>query len=89
MPINSSNIISNIEKKYLPFSKSIYNNPNRHGYFQISIESIYPRIIIKDQTDPLFIQNAIDFGFVDQIFLSSYCREIINDTLRAQLCKLT
>ena len=31
----------------------------------------------------------MDFGFVDQIFLSSNCREIINDTLRAQLCKLT
>ena len=31
----------------------------------------------------------MDFGFVGQIFLSSNCREIINDTLRAQLCKLT
>ena len=31
----------------------------------------------------------MDFGFIDQIFLRSDCREIINDTLRAQLCKLT
>ena len=30
----------------------------------------------------------MDFGFVDQICLSFDCREIINDTLRAQLCKL-
>ena len=85
IPLNSSVIISDIEKKYLAFSEFIYNNPNGHGYFQISIESIYPRIIIKHQTDPLFIQNTMDFGFVDQIFLSSDCREIINDTL----CKQT
>ena len=89
IPINSFVITSNIEKKYLAFLEFIYNNPNGHGYFQISTKLIYPRIIIKDKTNPLFKQNAMNFGYVDQIFLSSDCKEIINDTLIAQLCKLT
>ena len=72
-PINFSIIISAIKKKYLAFSEFVYNNPNGHGYFQISTESIYLRIIIKDQTDSLFIQNAMNFGFIDQFFLSSNC----------------
>ena len=31
----------------------------------------------------------MDFGFVDQIYLSPNCEEILNDTLRIQLCKMT
>ena len=40
-------------------------------------------------TDPLFVQDAMDFGFVDRIYLSPNCEEILNDTLRTQLCKMT
>ena len=29
------------------------------------------------------------FGFVDRIYLSLNCEEILNDTLRTQLCKMT
>ena len=35
------------------------------------------------------IQNAMDLGFIDQIFLNSDCMEFLNDTLRTQLYKLT
>ena len=31
----------------------------------------------------------MDFGFVDRIYLSPNCEEILNDTLRTQLCKMT
>ena len=58
-------VLSDIERKYLTFSEFIYNNPNGPGYCQISIEYIYPRIIIIEKIDPLVIQNAMDFGFVD------------------------
>ena len=61
----SSFILSDMERKYLTFSKFIYNNPNGDGYYETSTESIYPRIIITKKTDPLFIQDAMDFGFVD------------------------
>ena len=30
----------------------------------------------------------MDFGFVDQIYLSPNCDEILNDTLRIQLCNM-
>ena len=72
----------------MTFSEFIYNNPNGDGYYQTSIESIYPRIIITKKIDPLFIQDAMDFGFVDLIYLSPNCEEILNDTLRTQLCKM-
>ena len=61
----SSFILSDMERKYLTFFKFIYNDPNGDGYYQTSAESIYPRIIITKKTDPLFIQDAMDFGFVD------------------------
>ena len=48
----------------LTFSDFIYNNPNGDGYYQTSTESIYPRIIITKKTDPLFIQDAMDFGML-------------------------
>ena len=87
--ITSSFILSEMERKYLTFSEFIYNNPNGDGYYQTSTESIYPRIIITKKTDPSFIQDAMDFGFVDRIYLSPNCEEILNDTLRTQLCKMT
>ena len=77
-----------MERKYLTFSEFIYNNPNGDGYYQTSTESIYPMIIIIKKTDPLVIQDAMDFGFVDRIYLSPNCEEILNDTLRTQLCKM-
>ena len=83
----SSFILSDMERKYLTFSEFIYNNPNGDGYYQTSTKSIYPRIIKK--IDPLFVQDAMDFGFVDRIYLSPNCEEILNDTLRTQLCKMT
>ena len=73
----------------MTFFEFIYNNPNGPSYYQTSIEFIYPRIIITEKIDLIFIQNAIDFHFVDRIFLSSDCMEILNDTLRTQLYKLT
>ena len=78
-----------MERKYLTFSEFIYNNPNGDGYYQTSTESIYPRIIITKKTDPLFVQDAMEFGLVDRIYLSPNCEEIINNTLRTQLCKMT
>ena len=87
--ITSSFILSEMERKYLAFSEFIYNNPNGDGYYQTSTESIYPRIIITKKTNPSFIQDAMDFGFVDRIYLSPNCEEILNDTLRTQLCKMT
>ena len=81
----SSFILSDMERKYLTFFEFIYNNPNGDGYYQTSTESIYPRIIITKKTDPLFIQDAMDFDFVDRIYLSLNCKEIFNDTLRTQL----
>ena len=84
----SSFILSDMERKYLTFSEFIYNKPNGDGYYQTSTESIYPRIIITKKTDPSFIQDAMDFGFVDRIYLSPNCEEIFNDTLRTQLCKM-
>ena len=85
----SSFILFDMERKYLTFSEFIYNNPNGDGYYQISTESIYPRIIITKKTNPLFIQDVMDFGFVDRIYLSPNCEEILNYTLRTQLCKMT
>ena len=76
------------EIKYLTFSELIYNNPNELGYCQTSTESIYPRIIIIEKIDPIFVQNAMDFGFVDRIYLSSDCMEILNDSLITQLYQL-
>ena len=73
----------------MTFSEFIYNNPNGHGYYQTFTKSIYPRIIITEKIDPIFVQNAMDFGYVDQIFMSYDCMEILNDTLRTQLYKLT
>ena len=73
------------EIKYLTFSEFIYNNPNGLGYCQTSTESIYPRIIIIEKIDPVFVQNAMNFDFVDQIYLSSDCMEILNDSLITQL----
>ena len=87
--ITSSFILSKRERKYLTFSEFIYNNPNGDGYYQTSTESIYSRIITTKKTDPSFIQDAMDFGFVDRIYLSPNCEEILNDTLRTQLCKMT
>ena len=84
----SSFILSDMERKYLTFSEFIYNNPNGDRYYQTSTESIYPRIIITKKIDPLFIQDAMDFDFVDRIYLSPNCEEILNDTLRTQLCKM-
>ena len=89
MSIISSITLSDMERKYLTFSEFIYNNLNGNGYYQISTESIYPKIIITKKTDPLFIQDSMDFGFVDQIYLSPNCDEILNDTLRIQLCNMT
>ena len=31
--------------------------------------------------NPLFVQDAMDFGFVDRMYLSTNCEEILNDTL--------
>ena len=73
----------------MTFSEFIYNNPNGPGYYQTSTESIYPRIIIVEKNDPIFVQNAMDFGFVDRIYLSSDCMKILNDTLITQLYQLT
>ena len=78
-----------MERKYLAFSEFIYNNPNGDGYYQTSTESIYPKLIITKKADPLFIQDVMDFGFVDRIYLNPNCEEILNDTLRTQLCKMT
>ena len=89
MFIISSITLSGMERKYLTFSEFIYNKPNGNGYYQTSTKSIYPRIIITKKTDPLFIQDAMDFGFVDRIYLSPNCDEIFNDTLRIQLCNMT
>ena len=85
----SSFILSNMERKYLTFSEFIYNNPSGNGYYQTSTESIYPRIIITKKTNPLFVQDAMDFGFVDRIYLSPNCDDILNDTLIIQLCNMT
>ena len=60
IPINPIVILSDMEKGYLAFSEFIYNNPNGKGYYQTSIESIYLRIMITDQADPILIQNEID-----------------------------
>ena len=87
--IISSITLSDMERKYLTFSEFIYNNPNGNGYYQTSIESIYPRIIITKKTDLLFVQDVMVFGFVDRIYLSPNCDEIPNDTLRIQLCNMT
>ena len=57
IPINRTVILSDMEKGYLAFSKFIYNNPNGKGYYQTSIESNYPRIMITDQADPIFIMQ--------------------------------
>ena len=56
---------------------------------QTSIESIYLRIMTTDQSNPIVIQNAIDYGFVDRIDLSKDYNEIPYDTLKFQLCNLT
>ena len=77
-----------MEIKYLTFSEFIYNNPNSNGYYQTSTKSIYLRIIITKKTDALFVQDAMDFGFVDRIYLSPNCDEILNDTLKIQLCSM-
>ena len=87
MFIISSITLPDMERKYLAFSEFIYN-PNGNGYYHISTESIYLRIIITNKTDPLFIQDAMDFDFVDRIYLSPNCNEILNDTLRIQLCNM-
>ena len=84
-----SHILSDIERKYLTFSKFIYNSPHGPGYYQTSTKSIYPRIIITEKIDHIVVQNAMDFGFVDRIFMSSDCMEFLNDTFRTQLYKLT
>ena len=78
-----------MEKGYLAFSDFIYNNPNIKRYYQTSIESIYPRIMITYQEDPILIKNAIDYGFVDRIYPGKDCNEIPYDTLKSQLCNLT
>ena len=85
----SSFILFDMGRKYLTFSEFIYNNPNGNGYYQTSTKSIYPRIIITKNTDLLFVQDAMDFGFVDRIYLSLNCDEILNDTLIIQLCNMT
>ena len=87
--INPTVILSDLEKRYLAFSDFIYNNPNGKCYYQTSIESIYPRIMITDQAYPILMQNAIDYGFVDRIYLSKDCNEIPYDNLKSQLCNLT
>ena len=74
-----------MERKYLTFSEFIYNNPNGDGYYQTSTESIYPRIIITKKKDPLFIQDAMDFGFVDRIYLSPNCEEIVTPQTRGSV----
>ena len=89
IPINPTVILSDMEKGYLTFSEFIYNNLNGTGYYQTSIESIYPRIMIADQAYPILIQNAIDYGFVGRIYLSKDCNEIPYDTLKSKLCNLT
>ena len=89
IPINPTVILSDMENGYLAFSKFIYNNPNGKGYYQTSTESFYLKIMITDQADPILIQNVIDYGFVDQIYLSKDCNEIPYDTLKSQLCNLT
>ena len=81
--------LSEMERKYLTFSEFIYNNPNGNGHYQTSTESIYQRIIITKKTDPLFVQGAMNFDFFDWIYLSPKCDEILNDTLRIQLCNMT
>ena len=85
----SSFIFSDIERNYLTFSEFINNNPNGPGYCQTSTESIYPKIIITEKIDHIFIQNAMDFSFIGQIYLSSDCMEILNDILITQLYQLT
>ena len=45
--------------------------------------------MITEKIDPIFIQNAMNFSFVDRIYLSYDCMEILNDTLRTQLYQLT
>ena len=70
---NMSITLSDMERKHLAFSEFIYNNPNGNGYYQTSTESIYPRIIITKTTDPLFIQDVMDFDFIDRIYLSPNC----------------
>ena len=52
-------------RKYLTFFEFIYNNQYGLGYCQTSTESIYLRIIITEKIDPIFVQKAMDFGFVD------------------------
>ena len=68
IPLNPSITLSDIEKRYLTFSKFIYNNPTGLGYCQISIGSIYPRIIITGQADPSFVQNIIDYSLLTKSF---------------------
>ena len=63
-------------------------NGNGYYHYQTSTEFIYPIIIITKKTYSLFIQDAMDFGFVDRIYLSPNCDEILNDTLRIQLCNM-
>ena len=82
-PINPTVILSDMKKGYLAFSDFIYNNPNGKGYYQTSIKSIYPRIMITDQADSILIQNAIDYGFINRIYLSKDCNEIPYDTLKS------
>ena len=89
MSIISSITLPDMERKYLTFSKFIYNNSNGNGYYQTSTESIYPRIIITKKMDPLFIQDVMDCGFVDRIYLSPNYDEIVNTTLIIQLCNMT
>ena len=45
--------------------------------------------MITNQADHILVQNAIDYGFVDRIYLSKVCNEIPYDTLKSQLCNLT
>ena len=85
----SSYILSDMERVHLTFSKFIYNNPNGNEYYQTFTESIYSRIIITKKTDHLFVQDAMDFGFVNRIYLSLNCDEILNDTREIQLCNMT
>ena len=87
--VNPTVTLSKMEKGYLSFSEFIYNNPNGKGFYHTSIESIYPRIMITNQTDPILIQNSIDYSFVDRIYLSKDYNEIPYDTLKSQLCNLT
>ena len=71
--IISSITLSDMEMKYLTFFEFIYNNSNGNGYYQTFTESIYPRIIFTKKIDPLFIQDAMNFDFVDHIYLSPNC----------------